>query len=71
MERTRWFKNLFDATLIHHSVCLDTETLHLDGTHSLAKKAGEATGYQHRKKGKTSNVLILTDGKGIPIALEI
>lgn len=63
------FKNLFDATLIHQSVRLDIETLNLDGTHSLAKKAGEATGYQHRKKGKTSNVLILTDGKGIPIAL--
>jgi hypothetical protein len=28
-------------------------------THSYAKKACESAGYQHRKKGKTSNVLIM------------
>ena len=33
------------------------------------KKSGEEVGYQHRKKGKTSNVLILTDGRGIPISM--
>jgi transposase len=31
---------------------LDTEHLNLDGTHSLCKKSGEATGYQHRKRGR-------------------
>lgn len=63
------FKNLFDTFLLLQEARLDTENLNLDGTHSLAKKAGAAIGYQHRKKGRTSNVLILTDGKGIPIAL--
>ena len=48
---------------------LDTEVLNLDGTHSLAKKSGEQIAYQHRKKGRTSNTLIMTDGQGIPIAI--
>lgn len=47
---------------------LDTEKLNLDGTHSLVKKSAESVAYQHRKKAKTSNMLIMTDGKGIPIA---
>jgi transposase len=46
----------------------DLSKLNLDGTHSYVKKAAESVGYQHRKKGKTSNVLILTDGSGIPLA---
>ena len=63
------FKNIFDTFLILQLDRLDLENLNLDGTHSLAKKAGESIGYQHRKKGKTSNVLIMTDGRGIPIAI--
>ena len=47
---------------------LDTEKLNLDGTHSLVKKSAQSAAYQHRKKGRTSNILILTDGRGIPIA---
>lgn len=42
--------------------------LNLDGTHSLVKKSAESVVYQHRKRGRTSNILIMTDGKGIPIA---
>jgi len=63
------FKELFDLFLELKKDQLDIEKLNLDGTHSLAKKSGEGIGYQHRKKGKTSNVLILTDGKGIPISI--
>ncbi len=48
---------------------LDTEKLNLDGTHSLVKKSAESVKYQPRKRGKTSNILIMTDGKGIPIAV--
>jgi len=48
---------------------LDTEKLNLDGTHSLVKKSAENASYQPRKKGRTSNVLIMTDGRGIPIAM--
>jgi len=47
---------------------LDTEKLNLDGTHSLVKKSAQSTAYQHRKRGRTSNILIMTDGNGIPIA---
>ncbi|MEM9547776.1 MAG: transposase family protein [Bacteroidota bacterium] len=39
----------------------------LDGTHTPAKRGGEAVGYQGRKKCKTSNMLILTDKQGVPI----
>lgn len=63
------FKKLFDTFLVLQEGRLDFENLNLDGTHSLAKKSGEAIAYQHRKKGRTSNVLILTDGKGIPISI--
>ncbi|MBM0652065.1 IS5/IS1182 family transposase, partial [Capnocytophaga genosp. AHN8471] len=45
---------------------MDTEKLNLDGTHTLVKKAAESAKYQHRKKGRTSNVLVLTDGRGYP-----
>jgi transposase len=48
-------------------VKLDISQLNLDGTHSYVKKSAESVGYQHRKKGKTSNVLVLTDGNGFPL----
>ena len=63
------FEELFGVLLEIQKDKLDTENLNLDGTHSLSKKAGESVGYQYRKKGRTSNVLIMTDGKGIPISL--
>ena len=63
------FKEMFDTYLMIQQDLLDLEKLNLDGTHSLVKKSAESVGYQHRKKGKTSNVLIMTDGKGIPIAI--
>jgi transposase len=47
---------------------LDTEKLNLDGTHSLVKKSAQSAAYQYRKRGRTSNILIMTDGRGIPIA---
>ena len=47
---------------------LNLSELNLDGTHAIAKKGGEAVAYQGRKKCKTSNMLILSDSKGIPIA---
>jgi hypothetical protein len=39
----------------------------LDGTYTPAKRGGEAVAQQGRKKCKTSNMLILSDSKGIPI----
>lgn len=63
------FKEIFDTFISLQEGQLDLENINLDGTQSLAKKSGEAIGYQHRKKGRTSNILILTDGRGIPVAL--
>ena len=62
------FENLFKMHLLIKQDYLDLEKLNLDGTHSLAKTSGDGIGYQHRKKGRTSNVLILTEGRGIPIS---
>lgn len=36
----------------------------MDGTHTPAKRAGESTAYQGRKKTKTSNTVWLTDRQG-------
>jgi len=47
---------------------LDRSSVQLDGIHLPTKGGGKAVGYQVRKKGKTSNMLILTDSRGIPIA---
>jgi len=63
------FKKMYQVYLSLQKDKLDTENLNLDGTHSYAKKACESVGYQYRKKGKTSNVLVMTDGHGIPIAI--
>jgi transposase len=63
------FKELFELFLSLQKDKLDTENLNLDGTHNYAKKSCESVGYQHRKKGKTSKVLIMTDGRGIPISI--
>ncbi|MFV0531796.1 MAG: IS5 family transposase [Flavobacteriales bacterium] len=62
------FKEMFETYLEIQKDKLDTEKLNLDGTHSLVKKSAESVAYQHRKRGRTSNILIMTDGKGIPIA---
>ena len=63
------FKKMFELCLRLEKDKLDTEILNLDGTHSYVKRASESVGYQYRKKGKTSNVLIMTDGNGIPISI--
>lgn len=63
------YEKAFFAILIEYQLLLDTEKLNLDGTHTLVKKAAESAKYQHRKKGRTSNVLVLTDGRGYPIGI--
>lgn len=47
---------------------LDMSSIQLDGTHTPVKRGGQAVAYQGRKKSKTSNMLILTDSRGIPLA---
>lgn len=47
---------------------LDMSGIQLDGTHTPVKRGGEAVAYQGREKSKTSNMLILTDCQGTPLA---
>ena len=47
---------------------LDLSELHLDGTHTTAKKGGSKVAYQGRKKAKTSNILPMADGHGYIVA---
>ncbi len=56
------FETMFLTFLEIQKDKLDTEKLNLDGTHSLVKKSAESVAYQHRKKAKTSNMLIITGG---------
>lgn len=62
------FETMFLTFLQLQKEKLDTKKLNLDGTHTLVKKSAESVAYQHCKKAKTSNILIMTDGQGIAIA---
>jgi hypothetical protein len=47
---------------------IDLQYMNLDGSHTIAKKGGEAVAYQGRKRAKTSNVLPITDANGYVVA---
>lgn len=69
----KWCKNgswqvIWQILLDKYRTLLDLSSIQLDGTHTPAKRGGEAVGYQKRKKCKTSNMLILSDSNGIPVA---
>ena len=61
-------KSLWFQSILTIRGDLDLSVLNLDGTQSLAKKGGEKVAYQGRKKGKTSNILPITDRNGYVIA---
>ncbi len=61
-------QRLFDASIMTIKGELNLPELNLDGSHSAAKKGGEAVAYQGRKKAKTSNILPVTDAHGTIIA---
>lgn len=62
------FKNILYKNLDNFRSKLDTSIDNLDGSHTPVKRGGQAVGYQGRKKTKTTNMLFLTDKKGIPLA---
>lgn len=62
------WETMWEQLLKKHKNLLDMSSIQLDGSHTLAKRGGEAVGYQGRKKGKTSNMLLVTDAKGLPLA---
>ena len=63
------WKKMWTKLLSLNKMTLDMSSIQLDGSHTPAKRGGEAVAYQHRKKSKTTNALFLTDKKGIPIAM--
>lgn len=62
-----WY-HLWTALLKMNKAVLDMSSTALDGSHTPAKRGGEAVAYQGRKKAKTTNMLFLTDKQGLPLA---
>ena len=62
------WEKLWQTILSNHKNLLDLSSIQLDGTHTPTKRGGQEVAYQGRKKCKTSNLLILTDSKGTPLA---
>lgn len=62
-----WYR-LWTAVLEHNKLMLNLSSIALDGSHTPAKRGGQAVGYQGRKKAKTTNMLFLTDKNGLPLA---
>jgi len=62
-----WYR-LWVAVLEHNKSMLNLSSIALDGSHTIAKRGGQAVAYQGRKKAKTSNMLFLTDKNGLPLA---
>jgi len=65
----KWSKDdsllyVFKASIIAIMMHINVSEINLDGTHTIAKKGGEAVGYQGRKRAKTSNILPITDKFG-------
>ena len=61
-------KRVWQGSIMMISAQLNLSELNLDGSHALAKKGGESVAYQARKKGKTTNILPITDVQGFIIA---
>lgn len=63
------WKNCWVKFLDKHKNKLDLSSVDLDGSHTPAKRGGEAVEYQGRKKAKTTNSLYLTDRQGLPLSM--
>ena len=61
-------ENLWTMLLKEKKSKLDLSSIQLDGSHTSAKRGGQAVAYQGRKKSKTTNMMFLTDCRGIPVA---
>lgn len=62
------WERMWIRLLDKHKTLLDLSSIQLDGSHTPAKRGGASVAYQGRKKCKTSNLLIVSDNQGIPIA---
>lgn len=66
-SQTGMWERCYQRLICDYKDKLDMSVINLDGTHTPAKRGGQAVGYQGRKKSKTSNMLILTDRQGVPV----
>lgn len=64
-----FWRAVWIALLRSKRACLDLSSVQLDGSHTVAKRGGQAVGYQGRKASKTSNALFLADNTGQMLAL--
>jgi len=60
-------ERVWQGSIMTIAADLNLSELNLDGSHVLAKKGGESVAYQGRKKGKTTNILPITDSLGFII----
>lgn len=70
----QWSKNgcwqkVWASFLSRHKQFLDLSSTQIDGTHTPAKRGGEAVGYQGRKSCKTTNMLCISDANGVLLAV--
>ncbi len=63
------WKRMWTSLLSMNKSKLDMSSIQLDGSHTPAKRGGQAVAYQNRKKAKTTNALFLTDKQGIPLTM--
>jgi transposase len=61
------WENIWSILLDQNRLKLDMSSIQLDGSHTPVKRGGIDVGYQNRKKCKTSNLLFITDSKGLPL----
>ena len=69
----KWSRDGSLQSVWQHSILrvqeeLNLSVLHLDGTHTIAKKGGESVAYQGRKHAATSNILPIMEANGYIIA---
>ena len=63
------WRSVWIALLRSRRAYLDLSSVQLDGSHTSAKRGGQAVGYQGRKASKTSSALFLADNTGLMLAL--
>lgn len=65
------FKQAWVALLSANKALLDMSSVQIDGSHTPAKRGGEAVGYQGRKATTTTNSLFLCDNTGQMLAVSV
>jgi transposase len=65
------FKKVWVNLLSMNKHHLDLSSVQIDGSHTPAKRGGEAVGYQGRKATKTTNSIFLSDNTGQMLSVSV